>query len=66
MRDLATALALVLVIEGLAWAAFPEGMKRVLAQVLAVPPEALRLVGLFFALLGIGGVWLIRSVMMAP
>jgi uncharacterized protein YjeT (DUF2065 family) len=66
MRDLATALALVLVIEGLAWAAFPEGMKRVLTQVLAVPPEALRVVGLVFASLGIGGVWLVRSVMMAP
>ena len=66
MRDLATALALVLVIEGLAWAGFPEGMKRMLAQVLAVPPGVLRMMGLALAILGVGGVWLVRSVMMAP
>ncbi len=56
-----TALALVLVIEGLAWAAFPEAMKRMMAQILVMPPDLLRGVGLFMAIIGLGGVWLVRS-----
>lgn len=63
MTDLTTALALVLVIEGLAWAAFPEAMKRMMAQVLIMPPDLLRMVGLFMAVLGLGGVWLARAVL---
>jgi len=66
MTDLATALALVLVIEGLAWAAFPEAMRRMMAQVMVMPPEILRGVGLFMAILGLGGVWLVRTAIMAP
>lgn len=66
MTDLMTALALVLVIEGLAWAAFPDAMKRMMAQVLVMPPDLLRGVGLFMAVLGLGAVWLVRSAMIAP
>jgi len=66
MTDLMTALALVLVIEGLAWAAFPEAMKRMMAQVLVMPPDLLRGVGLFMAILGLGGVWLMRSAIITP
>ncbi|WP_096700498.1 DUF2065 domain-containing protein [Magnetospirillum sp. 15-1] len=66
MTDLMTALALVLVIEGLAWAAFPEAMKRMMARVLAMPPDLLRGVGLFMAILGLGGVWLMRSAIITP
>ena len=61
MTDLLTALALVLVIEGIAWAAFPEAMKRMMAQVLVMPPDLLRGVGLFMAILGLGGIWLVRA-----
>jgi uncharacterized protein YjeT (DUF2065 family) len=61
MTDLMTALALVLVIEGIAWAAFPEVMKRMMAQILVMPPDLLRGVGLFMAIIGLGGVWLVRS-----
>jgi len=43
MRDLWTALALVLVIEGALYTLFPEGMKRAAARALAVPPQTLRL-----------------------
>src|ERR1700746_673815 len=46
MRDLWTALALVLVIEGALYTLFPEGMKRAAARALAVPPQTLRLAGL--------------------
>lgn len=66
MRDLLTALALTLVIEGLAWAAFPERMQRLMIQVLGAPPDLLRVVGLVAAGIGLGGVWLVRAAMMAP
>ncbi|HEX6441123.1 MAG TPA: DUF2065 domain-containing protein [Stellaceae bacterium] len=60
MRDLWTALALVLVIEGVLYALFPEGMKRIAARALTVPPQALRAAGLVAACLGVALVWLLR------
>jgi uncharacterized protein YjeT (DUF2065 family) len=60
MRDFATALALVLVIEGVLYSLFPEGMKRMVVQVAALPPASLRITGLAAAVLGVAGVWLIR------
>jgi uncharacterized protein YjeT (DUF2065 family) len=61
LRDLATALALVLVIEGVLYALFPVVMRRMVAQVLAMPVEVLRATGLVAALLGVAAVWLIRQ-----
>jgi uncharacterized protein len=66
LRDFGTALALVLVIEGLAWAAFPEAMKRMMAQLIVTPSEGLRVAGVLAAMLGLGGIWLIRSAMITP
>jgi uncharacterized protein YjeT (DUF2065 family) len=60
MKDFATALALVFVIEGILYSLFPEGMKRMVAQVMALPAPALRLTGLLAACAGVGAVWLIR------
>jgi len=60
MRDFATALALVFVIEGILYSAFPDGMKRMVAQVMILPASALRLTGLLAACLGVAAVWLIR------
>jgi uncharacterized protein YjeT (DUF2065 family) len=60
MRDLWTALALVLVIEGVLYALFPDGMKKMMAQVVSVPAPVLRGVGLAAACLGVGFVWLAR------
>jgi hypothetical protein len=60
MRDLATGLALVLVIEGIVYALFPEGMKRVTARAMAVPPQILRMSGLLAAAAGVLIVWLLR------
>jgi uncharacterized protein len=60
MRDLWTALALVLVIEGALYALFPEGMKRAAARALSVPPHAMRLAGLTAACVGVALVWLVR------
>ena len=60
MRDLGTALALVLVIEGILYALFPDGMKRVTARVMLVSPQALRAAGLVAACIGVVLVWLLR------
>jgi hypothetical protein len=61
MTDFLTALALVLVIEGLLYAGFPNAMKRGMQAAFELPPNALRGVGLGVALLGLLGVWLIRG-----
>jgi uncharacterized protein len=60
MRDLLTALALVLVIEGCLYAVFPEGMKRAAVRATALPPQMLRTVGLAAACIGVALVWLVR------
>lgn len=60
MRELGTGLALVLVIEGIVYALFPEGMKRVATRTLVVPPQTLRLAGLAAACVGVILVWLLR------
>ncbi|MEZ5824870.1 MAG: DUF2065 domain-containing protein [Geminicoccaceae bacterium] len=61
MQDLSTALALVLVIEGLLWALFPDGMKRALAAAMVTDTQVLRWGGLFFVALGVVSVWFIRG-----
>jgi hypothetical protein len=60
VRDLGTALAMVLVIEGILYALFPEGMKRLMAQMLSVPPSFLRMAGLVAACIGVAFAYLAR------
>jgi len=60
MRDFLTALALVLVIEGILYALLPDTMKRLAARATAVPPQALRLGGLLAACVGVVLVWALR------
>jgi uncharacterized protein YjeT (DUF2065 family) len=54
------ALALVLVIEGAAYALFPDGMKRMMAAMHEIPASTLRAFGLAAAVSGVIIVWLIR------
>ena len=61
MSDLFTALALVLVIEGVLYALFPEAMQRMMAQAIELPPSMLRNGGLVAAVLGFAVVWFIRT-----
>ena len=61
MADFATALALVLVIEGVLYAMFPEAMQRMMRVALEAPPTILRNGGLAAALFGFLLVWLIRG-----
>ncbi len=61
MNDLAVALGLVLVIEGLLWALAP-GLGRKLLQASAETPEgSLRLVGAGAAGCGVFIIWLVRG-----
>ena len=61
MRDLVTALGLVLVIEGLIYAANPAAMKRMMAMALEMSEQSMRTGG--FAAFGLGFlvIWLARS-----
>ena len=61
MSDLLTALALVLVIEGIAYALAPDGMRRAAAAAAALPAAQLRIGGLAAAVLGVALVWIIRG-----
>ncbi|WP_421951543.1 DUF2065 domain-containing protein [Pelagibacterium sp.] len=60
MGDLFAALALAIVIEGLLYAAFPEQMKRMIAQVLTMPSPQLRLAALGMAGAGLVLLALVR------
>lgn len=59
--DLIVALGLAVALEGAAYALFPDGMKKILLQVLAQPPSSLRLIGLMMAAAGVVVVWLVRG-----
>ncbi len=61
VSDLATALALLLVIEGALYALFPEAMKRVVLGIVDLPPATLRNAGLIAAAVGVAIVWLVRG-----
>lgn len=61
MTDLLVALGLAMVIEGLLYALFPEGMKRLMQRLLMLPSEQVRSAGLVFAAVGVGVVWLLRG-----
>ncbi len=61
MGDLLTALALVLVIEGLVLTVFADRLEELLARLAEIPPEVLRVAGLVSAVLGLIAVWLIRG-----
>jgi uncharacterized protein YjeT (DUF2065 family) len=60
MSDFLAAVGLVLVIEGISFAAFPGAAKRAMAEVAQTPAERLRAIGLVSAAVGVGLVWLVR------
>jgi uncharacterized protein len=61
MTDFLAALGLVFVIEGLVFAAFPEVARRAVATMTQTPDQALRVVGILSAVLGLTVVWLVRG-----
>lgn len=61
MTDLMVAIGLVLVIEGVAYAAFPQAIRRMLKMVEETPDSTMRVGGLAVASLGLVIVWLVRG-----
>ena len=55
------AIGLVLAFEGALYALLPNAMKRIAAQALDTPADALRVMGLVSTALGVGIVWLARG-----
>lgn len=60
MNDFWVALGLVLVLEGVMYAVAPDGMKRMIVQMLTIPSSSLRMAGLVAMAAGVGVIWLVR------
>lgn len=52
MMDLLTAIGLMFVLEGAAYALFPDAMKRMISHVLMMQPSQIRIAGVAFAVFG--------------
>ena len=61
MSDLVVALGLVLVIEGMIWAALPRLGLDMLAAAAETPEPRLRLAGTIAVATGVAIVWLVRG-----
>ncbi len=61
MTELGIAFGLMLVIEGVLYALFPDSVRRMMAYFLTEPPTTLRRAGLIAAFAGLGIVWLIKG-----
>jgi len=61
MDDFLAALALVLVIEGLLYAAFPKQMKQAIDQMMQLPAFHFRIGALIVAGVGMIALWLVRG-----
>ncbi|MBT3332776.1 MAG: DUF2065 domain-containing protein [Rhodospirillaceae bacterium] len=61
MLDLLMVLGLFLALEGGLYAAFPAGMKRMMAIMIQQPDDALRMSGLGVATFGVGLVWVVKT-----
>jgi uncharacterized protein len=61
LGEFLTALALMLAIEGLCFAAFPEAMKKAMRDAAEIPGRSLRMIGFVSAIIGIGLVWASRG-----
>ncbi len=61
MTDLFAALVLAIVLEGLLYAAFPEGMKQVLAEIIKIPASTLRAGALACAAIGLVLLFIIKG-----
>jgi uncharacterized protein len=61
MSEFVVAIGLVLAIEGLIFAAFPQAAKRLAANALASPDGSLRIAGVVSAMLGVALIWLVRG-----
>ena len=61
MSDFVVAVALVLVLEGILFAAFPVMAKRAMLSAMETPDATLRIAGLVAAVVGVAIVWAVRG-----
>lgn len=61
MNDLWTALGLLLVLEGVAYALFPGKMSEMMRQIPLIPVPVLRIMGITAVAIGWLVVWLVRN-----
>jgi uncharacterized protein YjeT (DUF2065 family) len=61
MSEIATAIGLVLALEGALYALFPEQMKTMAKRVIQSPSDSLRIAGVVSVALGVAVVWLVRG-----
>jgi len=61
MKDLISALGLLLFVEGLFFAIFPTRIKNMLKAIEKIPENRLRSGGVFFLILGFLIVWYIKN-----
>ncbi|MFT0892258.1 DUF2065 domain-containing protein [Pseudochelatococcus sp. G4_1912] len=60
MSDFLAAFGLLLALEGIFFAAFPNAARKVLSEAAQSPAERMRRVGLIFAVIGIAIIWAVR------
>jgi uncharacterized protein YjeT (DUF2065 family) len=61
MRDFVVAIGLVLVIEGLILAGFPNRVRDALETMRVTPDQQLRVVGIIAAVAGLAVIWWMRG-----
>jgi len=61
MMDLVAALGLALAVEGILFAAFPEGVRRAMYEAAHTPSERMRVVGIASAVVGVAIIWAVRQ-----
>jgi uncharacterized protein YjeT (DUF2065 family) len=61
MKDLISALGLLLFIEGLFFAIFPTRIKNMVKAIEKIPETKLRSIGVFFLIVGFLIVWYIKK-----
>jgi uncharacterized protein len=61
MWDLVAALGLVLAVEGILFAAFPDATRRAMYEASQTPRDRVRIVGLASGVIGVLIVWAVRG-----
>ncbi len=60
MTELGVAFGLVLILEGLCYALFPDVMRKTIYEILSLPKDKLRLIGIIASLIGLTIVWFFK------
>lgn len=61
MDELVIGLGLFLVLEGLLYAAFPGGVKRIAVELPKIPDSTLRNFGIIAMMIGVAVIWLVKG-----